>query len=68
MTNRERDQKYVVVWAGGEGLTAAVDTKPPLFWRPPTRLYNRTGKYSKKPKDSEDIHSSPSLIDPLEED
>jgi hypothetical protein len=43
--------EYEIVWAGGEGLTADRETKPGDTWTPPPRLYNKTGKYSKKKKE-----------------
>lgn len=37
-----------VVWAGGEGLIPDRETKVSGTWTPPNRLYNKTGKHSKK--------------------
>lgn len=40
--------EYEVVWAGGEGLIPDRETKVTDNWTPPHRIYNRTGKHSKK--------------------
>lgn len=41
---------YEVLWCGGEGLVPDRQTKVGDTWRPPPRLYNKTGKHSKKNK------------------
>jgi hypothetical protein len=65
MTNKERDEIYEVVWSGGEGLTSNRETKFLGVWTAPPRLYNKTGKHSKKAKTQV---VEPTLINPLEED
>lgn len=45
--------EYEIVWAGGEGLIADRETKTIGVWSPPARIYNKTGKHSKKAKEVE---------------
>lgn len=39
-----------VIWDGGEGLTADVQTKPSEIWTPPKRIYNKKSDYWTKPR------------------
>jgi hypothetical protein len=57
--------EYEVVWEGGEGLVGPRQHRVSEDWVPPKRLYNKTGKYSKKTKPEPETIK---IVNPLEED
>lgn len=66
---------FEVVWSGelarlGLGLDLVGDraTKPNEEWIAPARLYNKTGKYSKKTIDNLETKAETKVINPLEEE
>lgn len=65
---------WEVVWSGelarlGLGLDLVGDraTKPNDDWTAPSRLYNKTGKHSKKVVDNLDEQVETKIINPIEE-
>lgn len=58
--------EFEVVWDGGEGLVADRQTKVGLEWKAPPRMYNKTGRHSKKNRiDNQDLEVQ--AVNPLDD-
>lgn len=54
--------QYEIVWNGEEGLIPERQTKVIGAWEPPKRIYNKTGKYARKPIDNRPVSIDTGII------